>query len=72
VKYLHDKSPEVLELIRALGVDMNDLTKVVITVEVGSIVKMVADYRRVLWASDAATIQNFCKKYEMTIRELPP
>lgn len=72
VKTLHSSSPEVIDLIRAMGLETEGLVKAVLTIEVGHMVTMVADYRRELWMSDGRKIKEFCKTYEVKLKEVAP
>lgn len=69
---LHSSSPEVRALIKAMGVETEGLVKVVMTIEMGYPVTMVADYRRELWVSDGKKVEEFCKTYAIQLREVGP
>lgn len=67
-KVLHSASPEVMDFIKALGIDAKNLTHVDLRIHVGEIVTVTVTYQQEVWISDLKKAQEVIKKYHLIER----
>lgn len=69
MKVLHSASPEVLDFIKALGLDVKGLQDVTLNIHVGNVVAVTATYQVEVWVSDLKKASEVIKQYQLI--ELP-